>query len=125
MAGWGKIGLEIMEDLADVEVVLAAVSGGGLISGIASAVKQMNPRVKVVGVEPELAGDAQASLRQKQRVTFPAEQVGRTIADGLRTSPVGEIPFAHIMKFVDDILTVSEDEFRESMRVSLHSTSLS
>jgi len=122
IAGQGTIGLEIMEDLADVELVLAPVSGGGLISGIASAVKQMNSKVKVVGVEPELAGDAQASLRQKQRVTFPAEQVGRTIADGLRTSPVGEIPFAHIMKFVDDIVTVSEDEIRESMRLILHNT---
>jgi threonine dehydratase len=116
IAGQGTIGLEILEDLADVDLVLAPVSGGGLISGIASAIKQSNPKVKVIGVEPELAGDAQASLRQKQRVTFPAEQVNRTIADGLRANPVGEIPFAHIMKFVDDIVTVSEDEIRESMR---------
>lgn len=124
IAGQGTIGLEIIDELADVELVLAPVSGGGLISGIASAIKQSNPKIKVIGVEPELAGDAQASLRQKQRVTFPAEQVGRTIADGLRTSPVGEIPFAHIMKFVDDIVTVTEDEIRESMRRILESTRL-
>lgn len=120
IAGQGTIGLEILEDLADVELVLSPVSGGGLISGIATAIKLANPKVKVVGVEPELAADAQASLRQKQRVTFPAEQVGRTIADGLRTSPVGEIPFEHISKFVDDIVAVTEDEIRESMRRILH-----
>ena len=122
IAGQGTIGLEIIEELADVDLVLAPVSGGGLISGIASAVKQLNPKVKVVGVEPELAGDAQASLRQKQRVTFPAEQVGRTIADGLRTSPVGEIPFAHIMKYVDDIVTVTEYEIKASMLRILQNT---
>jgi threonine dehydratase len=116
IAGQGTIGFEIIEELKDVELVLSPVSGGGLISGIASAIKQINPKVKVMGVEPELAADAQASLRQKQRVTFPAEQVGRTIADGLRTSPVGEIPFQHIMKYVDDIVAVTEDEIRESMR---------
>ena len=116
IAGQGTIGLEILEDLADVDLVLVPVSGGGLISGIASAIKQSNPSVKVIGVEPELAGDAQASLHRKQRVTFPVEQVNRTIADGLRANPVGEIPFAHIVQFVDDIVTVSEDEIRESMR---------
>jgi threonine dehydratase len=124
IAGQGTIGLEILDELPDVELVLTPVSGGGLISGIASAIKLTNPKVKVVGVEPELAGDAQASLRQKKRVTFPAEQVGRTIADGLRTSPVGEIPFEHIMNFVDDIVTVTEDEIRASMRRILQNTRL-
>ena len=116
IAGQGTIGLELLEDLSDLELVLAPVSGGGLISGIAAAIKQSKPSVKVIGVEPELAADAQASLRAGKRVTFPAEQVLRTIADGLRTSPVGEIPFAHISKFVDDIVTVSEDDIREAMR---------
>ena len=116
IAGQGTIGLELLEDLSDLDLVLAPVSGGGLISGIAAAIKQSKPSVKVIGVEPELAADAQASLRAGKRVTFPAEQVLRTIADGLRTSPVGEIPFAHISKFVDDIVTVSEDEIRQAMR---------
>ena len=116
IAGQGTIGLELLEDLSDLDLVLAPVSGGGLISGIAAAIKQSKPSVKVIGVEPELAADAQASLRAGKRVTFPAEQVLRTIADGLRTSPVGEIPFAHISKFVDDIVTVGEDEIREAMR---------
>ena len=116
IAGQGTIGLEILEDFPEVELVLAPVSGGGLISGIAAAIKQSKPQVKVIGVEPELAADAQASLRSGQRQTWPAEKVGQTIADGLRTSPVGEIPWTHIHKFVDDIVTVSEDEIRRAMR---------
>lgn len=116
IAGQGTIGLEILEDLAEVEVLLVPVSGGGLISGISAAIKLSNPGVKVIGVEPELACDAQASLRKGERVTFPAEQVSRTIADGLRTSPVGEIPFMHIKEFVDDIVVVTEDEIRRAMR---------
>lgn len=120
IAGQGTIGLEILEDLQDVELVLAPISGGGLMSGICTAIKSMNTKVKVIGVEPELAADAQASLHKGERVTFPAKQVGRTIADGLRTSPVGEIPFQHLKKYVDDIVTVSEDEIRESMRRILH-----
>lgn len=116
IAGQGTIGLEILDDFRDVELVLAPVSGGGLISGIASAIKQSNSKVKVIGVEPELAADAQASVRSGQRVTWPPEKVGQTIADGLRTSPVGEIPWTHIHKFVDDVVTVSEDEIRRAMR---------
>jgi threonine dehydratase len=116
IAGQGTIGLEILEDLPDVELILAPVSGGGLISGIASAIKLSNSKAKVLGVEPKLAGDAQASLRKGERVTFPAEQVTKTIADGLRTSPVGEIPFEHIKKFVDDVVTVTESEILKAMR---------
>lgn len=121
IAGQGTIGLEILEDLPEVEMVLVPVSGGGLISGIASAIKLTNPKVKVVGVEPELAADAQASLRKGERVTFPAEQVSRTLADGLRTTPVGEIPFAHIKNYVDDIVSVNEAEIRRGMRQILMS----
>jgi threonine dehydratase len=116
IAGQGTIGLEILEDLPHVEIVLAPISGGGLISGIASAIKLSNSKAKVVGVEPELAADAQASLRKGERVTFPAEQVTRTIADGLRTSPVGEIPFSHIKKFVDDVVAVTEEEILAAVR---------
>ena len=116
IAGQGTLGLEILEDFPEVEVVLSPVSGGGLISGVATAIKLSRPEVKVIGVEPELAADAQASLRAGQRVTWPAEKIGQTIADGLRTSPVGEIPFEHIRKYVDDVVTVSEDEIRRAMR---------
>src|SRR6201982_1013271 len=85
IAGQGTMGLEILEDLPDVETVLVPVGGGGMISGIATAVKSSKPLVKVIGVEPEVAGDAQASLRTGKIVQYTAEQVTRTLADGLRT----------------------------------------
>jgi threonine dehydratase len=71
----------------------------------------------VIGVEPELAADAQASLRAGRIVSFPAEQVSQTMADGLRTQSVGAINFEHIRAYVDDIVSVTEDEIREAMRV--------
>ena len=116
IAGQGTIGLEILEDLPDVECVLSPVGGGGLISGVAAAIKLTNPRIKVIGVEPELAADAQASLRSGKIVQFPAEQVARTIADGLRTQSIGPINFEHIRVYVDDIITVTEDEIRQAMQ---------
>ncbi len=116
IAGQGTVGLEILDDLPDVETVLVPVSGGGLISGVAAAIKQSRPEARVFGVEPELAADAQASLRSGKLVELPAEQVGRTIADGLRVRKLGHAPFEHIRAFVDDIITVSEDEIREAMR---------
>src|SRR5208337_3189464 len=121
IAGQGTVGLEILEDLPNVETVLVPVGGGGLISGVAAAIKLSNaelsrPQVKVIGVEPELAADAQASLRAGRIVSFPAEQVSRTLADGLRTQSIGAINFEHIRAYVDDIVSVTEDEIREAMR---------
>ncbi len=116
IAGQGTIGLEILEDLPDVDCVLAPVGGGGLISGVAAAIKLTNSKIKVIGVEPELAADAQASFRSGHIVQFPAEQVSRTIADGLRTQSIGPINFEHIRSYVDDIITVSEDEIRQAMK---------
>jgi threonine dehydratase len=116
IAGQGTAGLEIIEDLPEVELVLAPVGGGGLISGVATAVKLIRPNAKVVGVEPELAADAQESLRSGKLVAWPGEKVGRTIADGLRTQSIGEMNFEHIRRYVDDIVNVSEDEIREAMR---------
>jgi threonine dehydratase len=117
IAGQGTIGLEILEDMPEIETVLSPVGGGGLISGIAAAIKLTNPKVKVIGVEPELAADAQASLRAGKIVQFPAEQVSRTIADGLRTQSIGPINFEHIRAYVDDIVTVTEDEIRHAMKL--------
>lgn len=116
IAGQGTIGLEILEDLPEVESVLVPVSGGGLISGVASAIKLRKPRTRVIGVEPELAADAQASLRSGQRISLTPQQTMRTIADGLRSQSLGKIPFTHISKYVDDIVTVSDDEIREAIR---------
>ena len=94
IAGQGTVGLEILEDLPNVETVLVPVGGGGLISGVSAAIKLSNtelshPQVKVIGVEPELAADAQASLRAGRIVSSPAEQVSQTLADGLRTQSIG------------------------------------
>jgi threonine dehydratase len=117
IAGQGTIGLEILEDLPEVEAVFSPVGGGGLISGVAAAIKMTRPEVQVIGVEPELAADAQASLRAGKIVQFPAEQVSRTIADGLRTQSVGSINFEHMQCFVDAIVTVSEDEIKQAMKL--------
>jgi threonine dehydratase len=117
IAGQGTIGLEILKELPEVETVFSPVGGGGLISGVATAIKLTKPSVKVIGVEPELAADAQASFRSGKIVQFPAEQVSRTIADGLRTQSIGEINFEHIRRYVDDIVTVTEDEILHAMKV--------
>jgi threonine dehydratase len=117
IAGQGTVGLEILEDLPQVETVLAPVGGGGLISGVAAAIKLSKPSVRVIGVEPELAGDAQASLRAGKIVHIPADRVSRTIADGLRTQSIGPINFEHIRHYVDDIITVTEAEIREAVRL--------
>ncbi len=136
IAGQGTVGLEILEDLPSVETVLVPVGGGGLISGISAAIKLSNPersqpklgqpqlsqpqlsrpQVKVIGVEPVLASDAQASLCAGRIVSFPAEQVSQTLADGLRTQSIGAINFEHIRAYVDDIVSVTEDEIREAVR---------
>ncbi len=116
IAGQGTVGLEIAADLPDVDVVLVPVGGGGLVSGVAVAIKSMCPQAAVIGVEPELAGDLAAGFASGERVSWPTERTYRTIADGLRVSPVGELPWEHIRALVDDVVTVSEDAIREAMR---------
>ena len=116
IAGAATAGLEILADLPDADLVLVPVGGGGLISGIASAFKLSGSQAKVIGVEPELASDAQASFRSSRIVELSAEQTARTLADGLRTQSVGEINFDHIRCFVDDIVTVSEAEILAAIR---------
>ena len=118
-AGWRS-----SKTCRDVDLVLVPVSGGGLLSGVAAAIKHQRPEVRVIGIEPELAADAQESFRSGKLVTWPAEMTTRTIADGLRTQSLGELNFLHVRAFVDDILTVSEDEIREAMRTLLHSARL-
>ena len=116
IAGQGTCGLEIAEDLPDVGEVLVPVSGGGLISGIAAAVKALAPGARIVGVEPDDAADARESLTAGEIRTWPTERTHRTIADGLRVNRVGNLPWEHIRALVDDIVTVSDDDMREAMR---------
>jgi threonine dehydratase len=124
IAGQATCGLEIAEELPNVDLVLSPVSGGGLLSGVAAAVRQLHPNALVVGVEPELAGDAAESFRKGEIVTWPAELTSRTIADGLRTQSVGVRNFTHIQAFVDRIITVTESEIRSAMRAIVATTRL-
>lgn len=116
IAGQATCGLEIVEELQDVDLVLSPVSGGGLLSGTATAVKLLRPDATVIGVEPELAGDTAESFRTGTIVSWPAELTSRTICDGLRTQSVGVRNFAHIQRYVDRIVTVTEAEVRAAMR---------
>ena len=116
IAGQGTVGLEIMTECPQADLVIVPVSGGGLISGIAAAVRACAPGAAVVGVEPELAADARESLRRGERVAWPAAQVQRTIADALRVEQVGALPFAHIRQLVTGIVTVTEQEMRVAVR---------
>jgi threonine dehydratase len=124
IAGQGTCGLEIVEQLPDVDLVLSPVSGGGLLGGVSAAVKQLRPQARVFGVEPELAADTAESFRTGRIVTWGAELTSRTIADGLRTQSVGERNFAHIQAYVDGILTVTESEIRAAMRAIVAATRL-
>jgi len=117
LTGAATVGLEIVEDLPTVDCVLTPVGGGGLLGGTATAVKSLDPHKKVFGVEPALAADAAASFAQKKLVTLEGADTARTLADGLRTQSLGNITFQHILRYVDGILTITEDEMRAAMLV--------
>src|SRR5438132_1516755 len=111
MAGQGTAALELLEDV-DVDLVMCPVGGGGLLSGTAVAAKSMKPNIKVVAVEPSNADDAAQSLRAGKRIVTEKKF---TIGDGLRTN-VGEQTFPIIQRYVDDIVTVSEEAIIAAMR---------
>jgi threonine dehydratase len=115
IAGQGTIGLEIVADLPDVANVIVPVSGGGLASGIGTAIKALAPQAKVIGVEPELAADTAEGLAVGHRVDWSIEDRNRTIADGLRSQP-SDLTFAHLRKVLDEVITVSEKDIRDAMR---------
>ncbi len=116
IAGQGTVGLEIAQVLPDVRTVIVCIGGGGLISGVATAIKALCPNARVVGVEPELAADAQESLREGRIVSWPADKVTRTVCDGVRTQEIGVLNFAIISALVDEIVTVPEEAVLEAMR---------
>ncbi|KAA0095888.1 threonine/serine dehydratase [Mycolicibacterium sp. P1-18] len=115
IAGQGTIGLEIAEDLPEVANVIVPVSGGGLASGIGTAVRALVPGARMIGVEPELAADTAASLAAGHRVDWSIEDRNRTIADGLRSQP-SELTFAHLRRVLDELITVSENDIRVAVR---------
>ena len=118
IAGQGTAGLEILEDLPTTGLVLVPVGGGGLASGIATAVKALRPDVRVIGVEPELAADARDSLASGEIVRWEAADVSRTIADGTRTQALGARTFAHLAAHLDGIVTVNEEEIAAGVRLT-------
>lgn len=131
IAGQGTAGLEIAEQIAQLDqldhegdgaaagrapfTVLVPVGGGGLASGIAAAVKALRPTATVLGVEPSLAADARDSLRAGRIVTWGAEEVARTSADGMRTMSLGALTFAHLRRWLDGVLVVEESEIARAM----------
>jgi threonine dehydratase len=113
IAGQGTAACELLDDVPDLDLILAPVGGGGLLSGTLLAARHMAPKVRVVGCEPAGADDAARSLRTGERIT---DFVPRTMADGLRT-PLGDLAFDILRKaHLDDIVLVSEDEILTAMR---------
>jgi threonine dehydratase len=123
VAGQGTAGLEIAEDVAALGIapsgspfsVLVPVGGGGLSGGVATAVKCLRPEAHVFGVEPELAADARQSLAEGRIVRWDADRVGRTMADGVRTSALGALTFRQLRAYLDGVVTVSEEEIARAM----------
>lgn len=115
VAGQGTCGLEILEQLPEVELVLSPVSGGGMLSGAATAIKLSGAKAKVVGCEPAVSGKAKESLRTGRIVERPAEVATRTICDGLRTQSLGRLNFELIRKYCDDVVPVTDDEVRAAV----------
>ena len=123
ISGQGTVGLEIVEDVPDVSVVLVPVGGGGLASGVATAVKALRPETAVIGVEPEYAADARESLAAGRVVSWDVERTFRTSADGLRTN-LSELTLAHLRERLDAIVTVTEEEIAAAMARLIRETRL-
>lgn len=112
IAGQGTIGLEILEQVDDVDVVIVPIGGGGLISGISVAVKSLNPRIKVIGVQASNAANMKTSFINKKLCDQP---ICSSIADGIAVKCPGKKTFEIISKYVDDIVTVTEDEIAQGI----------
>jgi threonine dehydratase len=113
IAGQGTVGLEIVEDMPTVNTVLVPVGGGGLSAGVAAAVKQLRPAVRVIGVEPSGAPKLARAREAGEPVTLPSTH---SIADGLMSIRIGTVPFAHHKAFLDDVVTVDDDAIVRAMR---------
>jgi threo-3-hydroxy-L-aspartate ammonia-lyase len=114
MAGQGTVGLELAAEVDDLDVVLVPCGGGGLLSGVATTIKALLPAARIVGVEPQASDDTARSLRAGERVTV---EVSRTIADGQQLPTPGERTWPVIRALVDDVVTVSDAEIVEAMRL--------
>ncbi|HEX3249789.1 MAG TPA: threonine/serine dehydratase [Pyrinomonadaceae bacterium] len=116
LAGQGTCGLELLEDVPELDCLLAPCSGGGLFAGVAIAAKALNPSIRCYPVEPETADDTLQSFRKGERVSIPPPP---TIADGLRVQIPGKLTFPIVQQLAEDVLTVSDDEIMETLRFML------
>ncbi len=112
VAGQGTVGLEILEDLEDVDAIVVPIGGGGLIAGIAVAAKTLKPEIKIIGVESENADSMKQSLQAGEVIRCAAR---KTIADGIAVNEPGHITYKIIQKYVDEIITVTEDEIKKAV----------
>lgn len=111
LEGQGTIALEILEELPQTEVIVVPIGGGGLISGIACAAKQLKPDIKIIGVEPSGAASATEALKKNKIITLPE---ANTIADGTAVKRIGELNFQYIKEYVDEVVTVDDYELTEA-----------
>ncbi|WP_337969694.1 threonine ammonia-lyase [Virgibacillus salexigens] len=116
IAGQGTVGFEILEQLEDVDVVVVPIGGGGLISGILTAIKEKKPSIKIIGVEPDTAQDTFLSLQSGQITSIPPT---RTIADGLQTTHPGHVTFPIVQHYIDDVVLVREPEIKAALSIVL------
>ncbi|GAA0729879.1 threonine ammonia-lyase [Clostridium malenominatum] len=107
IAGQGTIGLEILEDLSETDAIIVPIGGGGLISGVALAAKSIKPSIKIIGVQSSIIASSKVSLQEGKIVTLPGV---KSLADGISVKTPGDITFDYMKNYVDDIVTVSEDE---------------
>ena len=121
IAGQGTLGMEITQDLPDIDHIFTAIGGGGLISGICIAIKAHNPKIKIIGIEPEGADGMRQSLEKGKAITL--ESIN-TIADGLSAPFIGEKNFEIVQKHIDQIITVSDKEIIETMWLIFERTKL-
>ena len=121
IAGQGTIGLEIMQEQPDLDVVLVPIGGGGIASGIALAVKMINPNIKVIGVQTKNAPSMYESLKCGHVEATP---VNKTIADGIAVGEPGDLTFSIIKDYVDEIITVSETEISQAFLLLLENCNL-
>ena len=121
VAGHASIGLEIVEDCPDVETVLVPVSSGGMAAGIATAVKLSNPKIRVIGVQPEHANAAYVSMQKGEPTAI---DYWDSMADGLSARRPGEHPFRHLQAYMDEIVLISEQDIAEAFRTILFRTKM-
>ncbi|MDQ4148591.1 MAG: threonine ammonia-lyase [Actinomycetota bacterium] len=112
IAGQGTITLEILEELPDAATIVVPVGGGGLISGVAAAAKQINPSIRVVGVEPDGAATVSRALESGRVFQLPTLS---TVADGLAAKQAGELCLSHVQKYVDELVTINDEEIAEAL----------